>query len=657
MEKRNYNNESSGQELDKKAAKDPSSTTSTGTEGRRRSATSASAFFQNRRSSIRASIKKITRGSDAGRSSKNVQKMQPFTPEESASTENTNPRIHFDENTGWQRVGVQGRRSFGGQGEEKIAHDLSLGGDNSKKNRSMSCAVPQGPHGPASRYHAYRSHVTKAPQPEIIDEPDRKSDVQTPTEKSEASSQSRFIKSQRLRSIFYSSKTAALLAFSSVHKSLSSQLTSEQAPSIEIEGPNLSEGDEKDKILPTSGKGKRNLSAGDAVNVSFSQEKEETGVDTDHSLPATPCKRPNPVVRLQKEDSKEQWRDDGVIMCSTYPDPTFDEGLDCIVNSRTPKKRFPWKEGKKNRSNSMFPRAGEDEFFFSRYHGGHHNNDMVISQEGSRDSGIVFGIGDNSVSLRRKLFGYQTSGSKSNESEDISMVNNSELNKFRRYSPTQKHRSVRCNSSAMYNSSAANNHLTTNNKNTSDNHQNRNTPTTSSAASTSSSHYANNNRIPTSTTTHHIGFASKHHPPIKDTSSQNLLTVNYNQEQHHKRHRPRLRDTLLNLKELDIFKRGAFSMDAQGDAGLKVPSLEVDAKGRRGSISRAHTADCSDPCQTPPSTMFTRKRVTRGETICGGYGIFMDFSMNERFIHTYCYGKGEKLRLIYVYKRFCLKKN
>ena len=155
----------------------------------------------------------------------------------------------------------------------------------------------------APRYHAYRSHVTKAPQPEIIDEPIKT--VEEPkTEDADSSNQSRFIKSQRLRSIFYSSKTAALLAFSSVQKNLSTQLTNEQTPSIEIEGPTsgtieISTEKEKDQndASQYSGKGKRNLSTGDAVNVSCSQDKDECGKEMDRSLPATPCRRPNPVVR------------------------------------------------------------------------------------------------------------------------------------------------------------------------------------------------------------------------------------------------------------------------------------------------------------------------------------------------------------------------
>ena len=48
---------------------DADSNTCSNSENRRRSATSASAFFHNRRSSIRASIKKVTRGSDASKNS------------------------------------------------------------------------------------------------------------------------------------------------------------------------------------------------------------------------------------------------------------------------------------------------------------------------------------------------------------------------------------------------------------------------------------------------------------------------------------------------------------------------------------------------------------------------------------------------------------
>ena len=118
---------------------------------------------------------------------------------------------------------------------------------------------------------------------------------------------------------------------------------------------------------------------------------------------------------------------------------------------------------------------------------------------------------------------------------------------------------------AVFNITTTNN----NNKNTTSTDQNQNGNNLNQNRITPSSLFLNStNRTAITTnanTSHNIGFASKHSQPVKDASSQNLLTVNYNQEHHNqqKRHRPRLRDTLLSLKELDIFKRGAFSMDAQ----------------------------------------------------------------------------------------------
>ena len=73
--------------------------------------------------------------------------------------------------------------------------------------------------------------------------------------------------------------------------------------------------------------------------------------------------------------------------------------------------------------------------------------------------------------------------------------------------------------------------------------------------------------------------------------------------------RPRLRETLLTLKDLDIFKRGAFSVDSHSNTSPVASPGELDegagskkeSKKPRGNICRSLTADCSGPETASPS--------------------------------------------------------
>ncbi len=79
--------------------------------------------------------------------------------------------------------------------------------------------------------------------------------------------------------------------------------------------------------------------------------------------------------------------------------------------------------------------------------------------------------------------------------------------------------------------------------------------------------------------------------------------------------KPRLRETLLSLKEMDIFKRGAFSVDVHSSSDEK--RGDESLMSSRNSILRANTSDCASPpsqseTDTKRATMMTREKTIVG---------------------------------------------
>ena len=513
----------------------------------------------------------------------------------------------------------------------------------SSQNRSRRVMLTTG------RSSQWSTDTSDAPPSHNISTEDDCSDLNPSPTGMPAQNDENLTRSQRLRSIFYSSRAAALFAFNSVQRNLTSQSTQDESPTRKDE-------DEASLLSPTTASTKRNYSAGDAL-LSISPTNKEGAFK--FSLPARPSvSSPAPRVLVSRDSEDGPDGPDEFVAPRRGSRPRFykmagnivaqgsassnttsyeSDSFDYSARRNTVLRNTKWDAAVKKLNDERkgsFSSSQNKGKLAGAVPGGVENS--------STEAAPTFEIGAPTSGVKKKVIKNQNTGSYNNSSqeENRGKRRNSNLDSKRNSVNFERHNKI---VSANLLSSGANSGGGGGGGDAMP--RNLVQATTSSAApNLPSSNITSQNLLKTTfhTTTskhrnkqHSIATDGQLYPSshkgtqeekkysLQEHSSSSLVSKGESSQPPKvntgkRGSKPRLRETLLSLKELDIFKRGAFSVDSQ-NTSPPVARESEEMKSSRGNILRSLTADCSDgnSGSNIPEGSSQRPQMTRGQTITG----------------------------------------